>query len=157
MPQIYFRQQNSDTDLFRSWTCLTQLTTNLEIQRPSVVTFSGAIDFHHRGIVNGVIGYAVCLTVSRVQDGNSWPVPTWNTPRGTLIAGSINGGNILSETDHYGKGVWTGYVKLDLGRWQVRAYGNSHSSLGPDTDGLAEVLVESAGLNGLIVRVDDAL
>lgn len=156
MTQIHFRQQNSDTDLYRAWTCLSQLTTNFEIERRSIVTFQGAIDVHHRGLVNGVIGYAVSLTVSQIPQGVNWPSTAWNTPRGTLVAGSTNGGNILSETDHYGKGIWTGYAVLAPGRWQIRAYGNSHSSLDMNADGLAEVLVEGPhGLNGLIVRVED--
>lgn len=67
------------------------------------------------------------------------------------FAGSTNGGNILSETDHYGKIIWNGCALLQPGCYRVMAHANSHSSLAPTTDGLAEVLVEGgAGLNCLI-------
>lgn len=143
------RQHNSDTDFFRQWTCIVGLTMDFEIDEPQHIVLSGHMDVHHRGLVSGVIGYAGALSIVECEELP--PAPTWNTPMGERFPGSTNGGNILSETDHYGKIVWSGTKLLQPGRYRVMAHGNSHSSLAPNTDGLAEVLVEgSGGLNCLV-------
>lgn len=147
-PPIH-RQQNSGAHFFRQWTCLSGLTMDFEIDEPQYIVLSGHLDVHHRGIVNGVIGYAGALSILSYIE--KMPTPTWSYPMGERLAGSTNGGNILNETQHYGKIVWNGMKLLQPGKYRVLAHANSHSSLGPNTDGLAEVLVEgSGGLNCLI-------
>jgi hypothetical protein len=146
------RQHNTDTDFFRVWTCIVGLTMDFEIDEPQHVILSGHLDVHHRGIVQGVIGYAGALSIVAVNPGGDFPpFPTSATPMGERFSGSTNGGNILNETDHYGKIAWNGARLLQPGKYRVLAHANSHSSLAPNTDGLAEVLVEGgAGLNCLI-------
>jgi hypothetical protein len=149
------RQHNTDTDFFRAWTCITGLTMDFEIDEPQYIVLSGHLDVHHRGIVNGVIGYAGALSIVSCPD--KLADPTWSTPMGERLAGSTNGGNILSETQHYGKIAWNGMKLLQPGRYRVLAHANSHSSLGPTTDGLAEVLIEGGqGLNCLIATFQAA-
>lgn len=144
-----FRQHNSDTDFFRKWTCIVGLTMDFEVDEPQHIVLSGHLDVHHRGVVSGVIGYAGALSILQYTD--TLPAPTWDAPMGERLAGSTNGGNILSETDHYGKIIWSGCRLLQPGKYRVMAHANSHSSLGPNTDGLAEALIEGgSGLNCLI-------
>jgi len=148
-----FRQHNSDTDFFRAWTCINGLTMDFDVDEPQWVVFNGQMDVHHRGIVNGVIGYAGCLSIlSAATLASLPPPPVWNTPPAVRIDGSTNGGNILSETQHYEKIVWGGCKLLEPGAYRVMAHANSHSSINNNsTDGLAEVLVEGGkGLNYLI-------
>ena len=146
------RQHNTDTDFFRAWTCLSGLTMDFEIDTPQIIVLTGHMDVHHRGLVNGVIGYAGALSVHSCQTlADLPPIPTWATPMGVRIPGSTNGGNILNQDAHYGKIVWSGMKLLEPGCHRIMAHANSHSSLAPYTDGLAEVLVEGGlGLNCLI-------
>lgn len=148
-----FRQHNADTDFYRQWTCLNGLTMDFEIDEPQWVVLTGHMDVHHRGLVSGVIGYAGQLSHIELEGPLVTPqaVLTWNCPAGERMVGSVNGGNILSETQHYGKIVWNGMKLLQPGCHRIMAHANSHSSLGPNTDGLAEALVEyGSGLNCLI-------
>jgi hypothetical protein len=154
-----FRQQNSDTDFYRQWTCLTGLTMNFTIDEAQWVVFNGQMDVHHRGIVNGVIGFAGTLSIIGAPTLAQLPAsPVWSTPPGERLEGSTNGGNILSETQHYGKIVWGGCKLLQPGAYRVMAHANSHSSISDNSiDGLAEVLVEGGkGLNYLIASFYDA-
>lgn len=147
------RQHNSDTDFFRGWTCLTGLTMDFVIDEPQWIELDGHMDVHHRGIVNGVIGYAGSLSYVSAPTLAQLPAaPAWSTPPGTRIDGSVNGGNISDETQHYGKIVWNGLQLLQPGAYRIMAHANSHSSISGNTiDGLAEVLVEGGkGLNCLI-------
>lgn len=152
-PPIH-RQHNSDTDFYRAWTCLSGLTMDFEIDSPQIVVLTGHLDVKHRGLVNGVIGYAGALSVHSCPTlADLPPFPTWSTPMGVRIPGSTNGGNILNRSEHhYGKIVWNGMVLLEPGCHRIMAHANSHTSINNNTiDGLAEVLVEGGlGLNCLI-------
>ena len=153
-PPIH-RQQHG-AHFFRAWTCLSGLAMDFEIDEPQVIVLTGHMDVHHRGMaaanITGVIGYAGALSVHSCPTlADLPPSPTWATPMGVRIPGSTNGGNILNETQHYGKVAWNGMVLLEPGCHRIMAHANSHSSLAPYTDGLAEMLVEGGlGLNCLI-------
>lgn len=125
---------------------------DFEVDEPQWIVLHGHMDVHHRGIVSGVIGYAGALSMISAPCLADLPAGiTWSTGMGTRLQGSTNGGNILSDTDHYGKIAWHGCALLQPGCYRVMAHANSHSSLGPTTDGLAEVLIEGgSGLNCLI-------
>lgn len=146
------RQQHG-AHFFRAWTCLSGLTMDFEIDEPQVVVLTGHMDVHHRGLVNGVIGYAGALSVHSCPTlADLPPSPTWATPMAVRIPGSTNGGNILSETQHYGKVAWNGMVLLEPGAHRIMAHANSHTSIDNNSrDGLVEMLVEGGlGLNCLI-------
>lgn len=153
-----FRQHNADTDFFRQWTCLTGLTMDFEIDEPQWIVLQGHMDVHHRGLVSGVIGYAGALSCIRTDSIFELPASvSWSTPLANRLPGSTNGGNILSDTQHYGKIIWSGCKLLEPGSYRFMAHANSHSSLAPNTDGLAEVLVEGGlGLNCLIATFHPA-
>jgi hypothetical protein len=158
MAQLFQRRQNSNTHFFREWTRLTGLTLDFEVTEPSALMVWGHLDVHHRGLVNGVIGYAGCLCLESADtlDDLGSPPYTFSPPFNNAhrIAGSTNGGNILSETDHYGKIIWSGSAILIPKAYRLTAYACSHSSLDKERDGLAEVLIEGTGglnlLNALI-------
>lgn len=150
-PPIY-RRHDSDTDFFRAWTCFAGMVMDFELDEPQIVVLLGHMDVHHRGLVSGVIGYAGMLSYVSAPTLAELPGPcSWSTPPGSLIYGSTNGGNILSETQHYGKIAFNGFQLLPAGAHRIMAHGNSHSNLASGTDGLAETLVEGGlGLNCLI-------
>lgn len=147
------RQHNASTDFFRQWTCLSQLTMDFVVDEPQWLVLTGHLDVVHRNLINGVLGYAGKLSLISAPSLNNLPVtPSWYTPPGTTLEGSINSGNILDITQHYGKICWNAAKLLTPGAYRVLAHANSHSSInGNSTDGLAEVLVEGGkGLNILV-------
>ena len=158
MSQVIFKQHNWDTDLFLYPTYITGFTTVIEVTQPSVVTIQGHVNLHHRGIVNGAVGYATWLSLESASD-----VPSLGSDPGTLspydastrLDGSVSAGNIRDVQQHYGETVLDGYAVLQPGAHRITVQGVSHSDLAPTTDGLIEVHVEGGkGLNCMIIRVD---
>ncbi len=169
--QIFKKLHPYDTDLFRVWTRIHELTTDFEITRPSHMTAIGHINVQHRKIYicgksNYAVGYALKLTIknSDTQSGlgpvnQDLDLNEDNMYGRQLIVGSITGDNIDGASDHYSLGAFEGYEKMDEPGWyRVEVWGNSHSDVcGTSIDGLIEV-VPSEGIttyNQLIVRVED--
>jgi hypothetical protein len=148
-----FKQCNNHTDFFRVWTCINGFTMDFTVDEPQWVVFSGGMDIHHRGLVNGVIGVGTGISLLAAPTlAQLPPFPQWSTPPGEWLTSSINTDNIISETDHYGKTIFTGAKLLQPGAHRVMVHANSHTSISGNTiDGLAEVLVEGGqGRNCLI-------
>lgn len=158
--RVIYRQHNASTDCFRAWTNLSGFAAEFEVTVPTVMTVHGHADIKHRGQetgIMGVVGYAGALSIfSAPTLAQLPPPPVWSTPLGTVLPGSINGGNIYDRTMHYGRLIWTGFAVIEPGAYRVMAHCNSHTSIGGNAvDGLVEILVEgSKGLNSMIIRLD---
>ncbi len=149
--EVYQSFQGWNTNCFREMTAMSQTKIDFQIFEPSHITLIGHFNMHHRGLVNGAVGYVLQLTYkyATTQEGLG------NTTKKSIKGRS--GGNIHNETHHYAEGNIDGYLKADdIGWYRIQAWCNSHSSLAPNTDGLIEVLGDggsAAPYNQLTVQV----
>jgi hypothetical protein len=162
--QIFKKQHLTDTDLFRQWTRIYGFTTDFQVNRPSHMTAIGHVNLRHRGIpVRGLteypVGCALKLTLkySPTQVGLGPDNTDLFPPLGKLVIGSITGDNINGVSDHYSAGPFAGYQRLDKPGWyRLEVWGNSHSSINPEADGLIDINPASGQTtyNQLILRVE---
>jgi hypothetical protein len=130
------------------------------------MTSIGHVNVRHRGIkeqgqTQYAVGYALKLTLkySETKDGLGPDDDELFPKMGDLVAGSITGDNINGVSDHYSLGSFEGYEKLSKPGWyRLELWGNSHSDINLNTDGLIDVNPSSGdtSYNQIIVRVEDA-
>ncbi len=158
--QVFKKQHNFDTDLFRAPTYLVGFTQEFTVDVDSHLTIQGHVNLHHRGLVNGAVGFATWVSMERADTVSELsPIPSTLSAydSSTAIPGSISAGNISDVAHHYGETVLDGYAYLTPGSYRVTVQGVSHSDLAINTDGLIEIQVEGGkGLNCMIIRVEDA-
>ena len=164
--QIFKTQHHHDTDLFRKWTRIHDLTTDFQIDTTSHMTAIGHVNMRHRGIeergqTQYAVGCALKLTLkySATKEGLGPDNDDLFPPMGELVVGSITGDNINGVSDHYSAGPFEGYQLLERPGWyRLEVWGNSHSDINPNTDGLIDVNPSSGdtSYNQLLVRVEDA-
>ncbi len=158
--QIVKKQHDCDTDLFLTPTYLVGLAHQFTVDVDSHLTIQGHVNLHHRGLVDGPVGFGVWASLERADSlAELSTAPDTLSPydSSTKMDGSVSAGNITDVVQHYGEAVLDGYEYLTPGAYRVTVQGVSHSDLAPSTDGLIEVQVESGkGLNCMIIRVEDA-
>lgn len=156
---IYKTHNTSSTDLFYKWTRLSGFTQDFEILEDSHLTIMGHVNLHHRGLVNGPVGWALRPSLTRAETlADLGPKPTSAAGKpGTWIKGGKTGSNILSEAQHYAEGNFLAYERLSPGAYRLEIWGCSYSTLAPTTDGLIEVLGDGGAddpYNQLITRIE---
>lgn len=142
--QTFKSQHYTDTDLFRSYSRLSDLGVDFCVFEPSSVETSGYIGLTHRNLVAGPVGYAVrigyytAMTLSGLGPRTSGATPgqygaiTW-------VPGAKSAGNISGIEHHYGEANLSSYVVVNPGCYRFEVWANSHSSAAPGADGLIEV------------------
>ncbi|WP_422363191.1 hypothetical protein [Pyruvatibacter mobilis] len=134
-PSFYRRHHTSHTDLFRTYTEMTETRLRFEVTTAGVAELSANVELHHRGLVSAAVGYGMRIRVR-----------TSATEAGLASATALDvphayaAGNIYDETDHYGTATIPALpIALAVGWHEFSLWGNSHSSAAPSTDGLIEV------------------
>ena len=172
--QIIKSSHCASTDLFLEWTSLEGFTQTFQKTTantvPMQVSVNGFVGLKHRGIVYGgtakyPIGWATIVTLEYSTNPFT-PVSTYELRPANLSAGGIldaiepakDSGNIYGIDDHYGTGILQGHKQItEPGYYRIRAWGLSHSSVAPTTNGLIEVLAPNCQsmYNRMETRLED--
>lgn len=142
--QVYKVQHSSDTDLFRDYSRISDLSVDFCVSERSIVETSGFIGLTHRNLVKGPVGYAVRIGYYAAPSLAALGPRTWGATPGQYrgiqwIPGAKSAGNIASIEHHYAEASLSSLVALPAGCYRFEVWGNSHSSTAPNTDGLIEV------------------
>ena len=142
--QVYKVQHYSDTDLFRDYSRISDLSVDFCVSEPSIVETSGYIGLTHRNLVKGPVGYAVRIGYYSAPSLAALGPRTWGATPGQYrgiqwIPGAKSAGNIASIEAHYAEANLSSLVLLPAGCYRFEVWANSHSSSAPYADGLIEV------------------
>ena len=142
--QVYKAQHYSDTDLFRDYSRLSDLSIDFCVSERSIIETSGYIGLTHRNLVKGPVGYAVRIGYYAAPSLAALGPRTWGATPGQYrgiqwIPGAKSAGNIASIEAHYAEANLSSLVLLPAGCYRFEVWGNSHSSAAPYADGLIEV------------------
>lgn len=151
--QVYKVQHSSDTDLFRDYSRISDLSIDFCVSEPSIVETSGYIGLTHRNLVKGPVGYAVRIGYYAAPSLAALGPRTWGATPGQYrglawVPGAKSAGNIASIEAHYAEANLSSLVALPAGCYRFEVWGNSHSSAAPNADGLIEV-------NGYLYTTND--
>lgn len=158
--RVINKQHSFATDLFRRPTFLAGFSTVFEVKTASHLIVNGHVNLHHRGLVDGAVGYGCWLGLRRedtLEDLGTNP-STLDESYGLYetIKGSTDSGNIADVAQHYGTAKIDGYKELEKGFYRLCLFGVSHSDLSLNSDGLINVLIEGGEpLNNLIIQLHD--
>lgn len=175
VPFVCKAQHNWATHLFRDYSRIADMTTDVCITVPAHVHFSGLLNLYHRNTAfypdgrSGPVGWAVRIgyryasTLAGLGTRPQWADPgTWRTTGVQWIPGAKSSGNIVNRDAHYAEANLVGYVFLTTpGCYRFEVWGNSHSDLAPNTDGLIAVNRDADGpwndtYNALVTTVTPA-
>lgn len=142
--QVYKVQHSSDTDLFRDYSRISDLSVDFCVSEPSIVETSGYIGLTHRNLVNGPVGYAVRIGYYAAPSLAALGPRTWGATPGQYrglawVPGAKSAGNIASIEAHYAEANLSSLIALPAGCYRYEVWANSHSSAAPYADGLIEV------------------
>lgn len=158
--QICKTQHNWGTNLFRNYSRIADLTTDVCVQGPAHVEISGKLGLVHMNLSNypythpiypghsGPVGWTVRVGYRyAATPGGLGPRPvyaepgTWANSGVTFINGNKSAGNIRDYTAHYAEANLDAYLYVETpGCYRFEVWGKSESALAPHTDGLASVM-----------------
>lgn len=129
------RYHSHPTQLYRAWTLLRHLNIDFETMEPVTIQTSGYIEYTHRFLTKGPVGFVTRVGVRCVPIGsylpnmsNTW-APSAAYPPPPWLKGAKSGGNISSPDDHYGRSLLDSPPTLvGPGRCRVEVWGVSHTT-----------------------------
>lgn len=160
--QVQQTFQSAQVDLFRNWSRISGLTQDVCVIAPAHVFMQGLLNLRHRNLVTGPVGWALKAGVRYETTLQALgPKPTsanpgaWaTTPGFQWINGALSSGNIRDIEHHYSEANLSGYFWASVpGCYRIEWWGTSHSSLGPNTDGLITTNTGASLYNHFVTRV----
>lgn len=138
----YFnKRHNWSSQIFRAGSRIADLTVDIEITAPSLLTTSGRVNFEHKNIAPGAVFVSSRIGYRRYADQASMPTfptgarsePLWQNSAHpiTWVPGSKDGGNIRDVTQHYGCTSLDSMINLTEAGWyrfEVWAFSGTDSA-----------------------------
>lgn len=167
--QFFYQVHDANTDIYRNGSRLAGMSFSFQVDVPSRLVTLGHICVKHRNLivppsdqpwdapvgVSAVIGYRTAADLTAIASVPYGTYGDYNAGCSSAqlinwISHGVDGVNVLNIEDHYASLKLESVIGLPIGAYRVEPWLFAKSDLAPDTDGLAEVVVEGSTSLGFL-------